>query len=64
MNAIHQISLKLQMGIHPAAPVKPETLRAMWRQRLQDRIEALQAKAGNRENSPSRINHTVGCQAG
>lgn len=30
MNEIHQISLKLQLGIDPAAKVAPSTLRAMW----------------------------------
>ena len=34
MNAIHQISLKLRLGIDPAAPVRPSTLRAMWEARV------------------------------
>jgi len=54
MNTIHQISLKLQMGIHPAAPIQPEALRAMWRRQLHDRIEALQAKTANRDRESGR----------
>jgi len=55
MNAIHQISLKLQMGIHPAAPIQPEVLRAMWRQLLLERIEALRAKAPNAGHSAGNV---------
>jgi len=53
MNAIHQISLKLQMGIHPAAQIQPEVLRAMWRRLLLERIEALRAK-------PVHARHSAG----
>ena len=31
MNAIQQISLKLQLGIDPSSDIKAERLRAMWR---------------------------------
>lgn len=30
MNAIQQISLKLQLGIDPATDINPEELRSMW----------------------------------
>lgn len=30
MNAIQQISLKLQMGIPPEVNIQPQKLRAMW----------------------------------
>jgi len=30
MNAIQQISLKLQMGIDPSTHISPEMLRSMW----------------------------------
>ena len=39
MNAIQQISLKLQMGIDPALNIQPETLRKMWSERVRDRAE-------------------------
>jgi hypothetical protein len=44
MNAIHQISLKLQLGIHPAAEVPAEILRAMWRERSHQQYKALKQK--------------------
>ena len=53
MNTIHQISLKLQMGIHPAADVQPEILRAMWRELLRERAEMLQAKASKPQDAPA-----------
>ena len=53
MNTIHQISLKLQMGIHPAAQIQPEMLRAMWRQLSLERIEALRAKAEKKRRTPN-----------
>ena len=53
MNTIHQISLKLQMGIHPAAQIQPEMLRAMWRQLSIERIEALQASVAKKQRSPT-----------
>jgi len=31
MNAIQQLSLKIQMGIDPSSDISPESLRAMWR---------------------------------
>ena len=31
MNAIQQISLKLELGIDPSSDICPERLRAMWR---------------------------------
>ena len=55
MNTIHQISLKLQMGIHPAAQIKPEMLRAMWRQLSLERIEALQANAAKKERTQTGL---------
>ncbi len=33
MNAIQQISLKLQMGLDPATHIHPARLRAMWSER-------------------------------
>lgn len=38
MNAIHQISLKLQLGIDPDARVAPSTLRAMWETQASRRL--------------------------
>ncbi len=35
MNAIQQISLKLQMGLDPATHIHPARLRAMWSERGQ-----------------------------
>jgi hypothetical protein len=32
MNAIQEISLKLQLGIDPDSEVNPQDLRTMWRQ--------------------------------
>ena len=58
MNTIHQISLKLRMGIHPAAQIQPEKLRAMWRQLSLERIEALQANGAKKERKPVDLNHT------
>jgi len=37
MNAIQQISLKLQMGIDPAADIRPELLRFMWQELTRER---------------------------
>lgn len=31
MNAIQQISLKIQLGIDPSNDIQPDLLRAMWR---------------------------------
>jgi hypothetical protein len=46
LNAIQQISLKLQMGIDPAADINPVMLRSMWQQ-------LLAAKAGIRRKRNS-----------
>jgi hypothetical protein len=56
MNTIHQISLKLRMGIHPAAQIQPEMLRAMWRQLSLERIEAPQANVAKKERTPAHLN--------
>jgi len=64
MNAIHQISLKLQMGIHPAVPIQPEVLRAMWRQLSLERIEALRAKAVRAGQTSDRIFRRPDCRTG
>lgn len=32
MNAIQQISMKLQLGLDPAANIHPDQLRALWSQ--------------------------------
>jgi hypothetical protein len=52
MNTIQQISLKLQMGIHPAADIKPEMLRAMWCELSRERFNALQSRAGKSGFAP------------
>ena len=39
MNAIQQISLKLQMGIDPALNIQPDNLRKMWNERVRQRAE-------------------------
>lgn len=49
MNTIHQISLKLRMGIHPATQIHPELLRAMWHQLIRERAETLQAKGAKKD---------------
>ena len=60
MNGIHQISLKLQMGIHPAAEIRPEILRAMWWELLRERTGIAEASAvkdkgnSNRTTNPAR----------
>jgi hypothetical protein len=54
MNTIHQISLKLRMGIHPATQIHPELLRAMWHQLIRERAEALKAQAG--KMAPTSLN--------
>ena len=41
MNAIQQISLKLQLGIEPNADVCPEVLRRLWYERTFNRKQAL-----------------------
>lgn len=45
MNAIHQISLKLQLGIDPDARVAPSTLRAMWETQASRRLGTASATA-------------------
>ena len=57
MNAIHQISLKLQMGIHPTAKVRPEILRAMWWELLSQRFNAARAGAVKDKGNPARTMH-------
>ncbi len=37
MNAIQQISMKLQLGIDPAANIHPNQLRALWNQAGKER---------------------------
>ena len=54
MNAIHQISLKLQMGIHPATEVRPEILRAMWWELLSQRFNTAGAGAVKNKSNPAR----------
>ncbi len=38
MNAIQQISLKLQLGIDPSCKIPPEDLRNMWRQASEEKF--------------------------
>ncbi len=57
MNAIQQISLKLQMGIHPSAQIQPELLRAMWRQLSRERSDALEASAAKRGYTAAKTTH-------
>ena len=54
MNVIHQISLKLQLGIHPAVDIQPEILRAMWRELTNEKYKALKANPGKREFTGAR----------
>jgi hypothetical protein len=46
MNAIQQISLKLQMGIDPSTHISPVILRSMW-------LEASAAKFGGARETAS-----------
>jgi len=64
MNAIQQISLKLQMGIDPAIDVKPELLRAMWRQLSRERYNALLAGGGKHKYAPATAARTALQRAG
>lgn len=57
MNAIQQISLKLQMGIHPDTDVQPELLRAMWRELSKQRYRALEASSWHGDSSPANTTH-------
>jgi len=38
MNAIQQISLKIQLGIDPETPMEPEDLRMLWEQQGKSRF--------------------------
>lgn len=40
MNAIQEISLKLQLGIDPSSGISPLELRTMWSQVSEDRFGA------------------------
>jgi len=59
MNAIQQISLKLQMGIAPDVEIQPQMLRAMWLELANeandpraDRTPASRLAGKTLENSP------------
>ena len=56
MNAIQQISLKLQMGISPEVDIQPQKLRAMW---LELNNEARKQEAVHRVGAlkPGRLAH-------
>jgi hypothetical protein len=47
MNAIQQISLKLQLGIDPLSDISAQELRAMW-------CEAIDVKFGQRGKANAR----------
>ena len=57
MNPIQQISLKLQMGIHPSTDIQPEMLRAMWRELSRQRYKTLVARPSNEEHNPFNTSH-------
>jgi hypothetical protein len=57
MNAIQQISLKLQMGLSPSIEIQPELLRAMWRELSKQRYKALEAGPVDDQLSPFDIAH-------
>jgi hypothetical protein len=64
MNAIQQISLKLQMGIHPDTDIQPELLRTMWRELSHQRHKALEASSWNGDSSPASTTHPALNRAG
>jgi len=64
MNAIQQISLKLQMGIDPATDVEPELLRSMWGQLSRERAETLDANLSQTPLIPARATHPSVRKAG
>jgi len=61
LNAIQQISLKLQMGIDPAADINPVMLRSMWQQLLAEKVgirrsaREKQLRAPEAKDSPHSI---------
>ena len=57
MNAIQQISLKIQMGLDPSADIQPVMLRSMWCQLSRERAEGLEASQSESSITPSRTNH-------
>jgi hypothetical protein len=57
MNAIQQISLKLQMGIHPDTEIQAPLLRAMWRELTHQRYKAMEAGSWNDGSSASGLSH-------
>jgi len=64
MNAVHQISLKLQMGIHPAAEVRPEILRAMWWELLSERFNTARTDSVQNKGNHTRTMHSASQRAG
>jgi hypothetical protein len=64
MNAIQQISLKLQMGLDPCADIQPTMLRSMWSQLSRERAEGLEASQSESIITPSRTTHPSLFQTG
>jgi len=56
MNAIQQISLKLQMGLDPSCNIDPHMLRAMWRELSLER-QSSQPIHGDGDSIPHRASH-------
>ncbi len=55
MNEIHQISLKLRLGMHPDRAIKPGELRRLWDERCKDVLK-------RRINRHRRAHHAIGSQ--
>jgi hypothetical protein len=60
MNAIHQISLKLRLGIDPAHHVEPDQLLLQWKllseQSWQDRARAIRDGKSFTASTPAKTN--------
>jgi hypothetical protein len=52
MNAIQQISLKLQMGIDPSTNISPKMLRSMWLEASAEKFGGARETASNAGNPP------------
>jgi hypothetical protein len=57
MNAIQEISLKLQMGIDPAADIDPAMLRSMWNELTEERMRSIHRSRSDHEYLPSKVCH-------
>jgi hypothetical protein len=57
MNAIQEISLKLQMGIDPAADIDPAMLRSMWNDLTEERTRSIHRSRCGHEYLPAKVGH-------